>query len=364
MTRAPVRWLPAAGVLLLGVGGVAAELAGGAGAVPLAAGAYAAAVAVAALTLLAHRPVVATAGVLGVCLVYHLAGYPGQAPAVALFVTLAMIAARPPVSRALATAWCAALIWTVIPTLPPRGIAWAGWAVLGPAVAMWAAAAVGAVVGVSGRQARAELAVESAELRADVARDVHDVLAHTIAAITVQTNLALDAVEDDPATARAAMRRVQDLARSASPQLRHSLLQLRADGRPVPPQPTFAVLDAALQEARLAGFRIERRFDPGGRAIDPVAEAVLARIGQEAITNAVRHSGGRTIRCSVSDGEDGLRLEVQDDGVHAPGAPGLGLAGMRERAAAVGARLDLGPADGGGFAVHVLVPHGAERTLR
>jgi len=356
------RWGVPLGALLVAVVAVASELVAASHPVPPAAGAYAAALLTSAALIVRTRwPIPVAVAILLVCLAYHLVGYPGQGPAFALFVAAFAIPWRGRLVWSLPAGIAVAAVWSVIPALPPHPSAWTGGAVLGPAIGIATVAVIGAMVRVSLRETAAEHTAQVAEARAGIARDIHDVLAHTLAAITVQANLAVDAADDDPATAKAAMLRARDLARAATPQLRHSLLQLRDDGRPEHPQPTLELVARVLDDARAAGFAVHERLDVEPRRLDPIAELTVARIVQESVTNVVRHSGGTRLDCTIAAQHGELVVEVADDGTRAPGPEGLGIAGMRERAAAIGGTLEAA-AMPGGFRVRATIPVPAERT--
>jgi len=351
-----VRWGVPLGTLGLSMIAVAAELAAVDHPTPAPLWAYLIA-GVTAATLLARRrwPIGVAAVILVACLGYHLLGYPGQGPAFALVVVVYSIPAAGRLVWSMPVGVAVGPLWSVIPTLPPHRVSWLDWAVLSPAFGMSTLAVVGAIVTASARQTAAEHAARAAETRAQVARDIHDVIAHTIAAITVQSNVALDAIDDDPELARSAIRRVRDLARAATPQLRHSLLQLRDNGSPAQPQPTLELIDRVLDDARAAGFEVNKAIDAVRDRLYPVAELTVARIVQEAVTNAVRHSGGCRIDCMITAADDRLDVEIVDDGTHAPGPEGLGIAGMRERVAAVGGTLEARRSSAG-YRVQASIP--------
>jgi signal transduction histidine kinase len=350
------RWGVPFGILAFSIVAVAAELSTAGRPAPPVAGAYLAAVLTsAALFARGRRSLAVTGFVLAVCLAYHLVGYPGQGPAFALFVVVFSIPAIAPLAWSLPVAVAIGPIWAIIPTLPPHAASVLDWAVVSPALAMVAIAVTGAVLSVTARQAATERAAQAAEARAHIARDIHDVLAHTIAAITVQANLALDALDDDPELARSAVRRIRDLARAAAPQLRHSLLQLRADGHPAPPQPTLELVGRVLDEARAAGFQVDEHVDVAPGSLGAVIELAVARIVQEAVTNAVRHSGGTALRCAIAVDDGCLTAELSDNGQRMPGPDGLGVAGMRERSASVGGSVETGPTPDG-YRVRARIP--------
>ncbi|WP_416237018.1 sensor histidine kinase [Streptomyces sp. RB17] len=204
-----------------------------------------------------------------------------------------------------------------------------------------------------------------AEERLRIARDLHDLLAHTITLIGVQTSVAAHVLAADPdrldRTAVAqALDDIAETCRTARGELRTTLEVLRDPGTPDARGPLPGL--AGLAElAKSAGARVELAVRADG--VPPAVGAAAYRIVQEALTNAVRH-GGRadlTVRVGVHEEVDGLRVRVTDDGVGGPGdgPPGFGLVGMRERARSVGGTVDAGPRDDGpGFEVSAVLPLG------
>ncbi|MGW7277749.1 sensor histidine kinase [Streptomyces sp. NPDC054844] len=205
-----------------------------------------------------------------------------------------------------------------------------------------------------------------AEERLRVARDLHDLLAHSITLIGVQTSVAAHVLTADPerldrAAVAKALDDIAETCRSARGELRTTLEVLREQDAPDArgPLPGLHGLPDLAEAARLAGARV----DLSVRADDmpPAVGAAAYRIVQEALTNAVRHAGPEpSVRVEVHAGRGALRLAVTDDGTgpDPDGTPGFGLVGMRERARSVGGTLDAGPRDGGagGFEVTALLP--------
>ncbi|MEU9191586.1 sensor histidine kinase [Streptomyces hundungensis] len=202
-----------------------------------------------------------------------------------------------------------------------------------------------------------------AEERARIAREVHDVVAHTVSVMVIQASAAEDVFDADPEQARQALRAIDDAGRSALGELR---VLLRAegggegdDGRR-PPRGLEDLAELAAN-ARAAGLTVD--LDTRGAGSPPPAAVALAayRIVQEALTNTLRHAGASRVRVSVCRDEESVRIEVSDNG--RPGArswrgggSGRGLAGMRERAALLGGTLDAGPGPDGGFRVRAVLP--------
>ncbi|MGC9437724.1 sensor histidine kinase [Streptomyces sp. WG5] len=205
-----------------------------------------------------------------------------------------------------------------------------------------------------------------AEERLRVARDLHDLLAHSITLIGVQTSVAAHVLTADPerldrAAVAKALDDIAETCRSARGELRTTLEVLREKDAPDArgPLPGLHGLPDLARAARLAGARV----DLSVRADDvpPAVGAAAYRIVQEALTNAVRHAGPEpSVRVEVHAGRGALRLSVTDDGTgpDPDGTPGFGLVGMRERARSVGGTLDAGPRGGGagGFGVRAVLP--------
>ncbi|MGW4020639.1 sensor histidine kinase [Streptomyces sp. NPDC005009] len=206
-----------------------------------------------------------------------------------------------------------------------------------------------------------------AEERLRIARDLHDLLAHSITLIGVQTSVAAHVLAADPdrldrETVAKALDDIAETCRTARGELRTTLEVLRDNGAaPADTRGPLAGLDGVpdlVEAARLAGARVE----PAVRVAGPVPPAVGAaayRLVQEALTNAVRHAGPEpAVRVDLREEDGALRLSVTDDGTGpTPGpTPGFGLVGMRERARSVGGTLDAGPRAGGGFQVTATLP--------
>ncbi|WP_168723682.1 histidine kinase [Streptomyces sp. SS52] len=204
-----------------------------------------------------------------------------------------------------------------------------------------------------------------AEERLRVARDLHDLLAHSITLIGVQTSVAAHVLTADPdrldrAAVAKALDDIAETCRSARGELRTTLEVLRAQDTPDArgPLPDLRGLPDLAEAARLAGASVELSL----RADDvpPAVGAAAYRIVQEALTNAVRHAGPEpAVRVEVYADRGAVRLSVTDDGTgpDPAGAPGFGLVGMRERARSVGGTLDAGPREGGtGFEVTAVLP--------
>ncbi|WP_198168093.1 sensor histidine kinase [Herbidospora yilanensis] len=196
--------------------------------------------------------------------------------------------------------------------------------------------------------------------RARIARELHDVVAHHISMVAVQAEAARLATPGLPPAGADRLRAIGDTARSALTEMRRLLGVLREDtGQPErAPQPGLRELNVLVDTARAASGGTTRLILRGTPiALDPVAELAAYRIVQEALTNTRRHAPGAAVDVEFAYGDGVLRVVVRDNGP-ALGDPveGLGLAGMRERACAVGGTLRAGAVRGGGFMVEAVLP--------
>nr|WP_043498367.1 sensor histidine kinase [Streptomyces glaucescens] len=209
---------------------------------------------------------------------------------------------------------------------------------------------------------RAERA-QAARRRADeerlrIARELHDVLAHSLSVINVQAGVGLALLDSDPEQARTALTTIKGASKEALGEVRQVLDTLRAPGAaPRAPAPGLDRLPELVEAAADAGLTV--RVDGTAPRLPPAADLAAFRIVQEALTNVVRHSGSRNARVRLTGDRGTLRLRIDDDGPATgadAGGGGNGLAGMRERAAALGGTIEAGPRPGGGFRVDAVLP--------
>ncbi|MFF7194296.1 sensor histidine kinase [Streptomyces sp. NPDC008079] len=200
--------------------------------------------------------------------------------------------------------------------------------------------------------------------RARIARELHDVVAHHISMVAVQAETARLTTPGMPEAGAAKLSAIGDTARSALTEMRRLLGVLREDAEAEPPrgpQPGLLQLNELLDEARDTSGTGARLIVRGAALeLDPGVELAAYRIVQEALTNARRHAPGAAVDVELHYDEGTLALRIRDNGPGPPPASppggGLGLLGMRERAAAVGGELRTGPAYGGGFLVETVLP--------
>ncbi len=213
------------------------------------------------------------------------------------------------------------------------------------------------------RRRRAEQSARAAlEERLRIARELHDTVAGAVGAIGIQAAAARRVLATRPEEAGRALARIEETSRAANEDLRRMLTALRG-GSPagVEREVGLAGLGSLVVDTRAAGPDVRLDVDPAALAIaDRDVDRAAFRIIQEALTNVVRHAGAVQVRVSVAV-EAGRRLAigvVSGPPRDAPGAPGagLGLVGMRERAASLGGSLAAGPTADGGFEVRAWLP--------
>jgi signal transduction histidine kinase len=203
--------------------------------------------------------------------------------------------------------------------------------------------------------------VAVAEERARIARELHDIVAHSLSVIVLQANGGEYAFDHDPGRAREALRTIGATGSDALDEIRH-LVQILRDDNDLEPSRVFAVT-SAVERARAAGVAVDLRVDgtppevPGGIAL------AVYRIVQESLTNTLKHAGptpSATVRVVYRPGA--VELDVADTGAGGTAAStgGHGLAGMRERATLYGGTFDAGPSLGGGWRVRARLPLSAE----
>jgi len=197
--------------------------------------------------------------------------------------------------------------------------------------------------------------------RVRIARELHDVVAHHVSAMGVQAGAARAVLDRDPSAARAALAGVEQSARSALDDLRHLLDTLRTPDGDTPGGSTvqLAALGELIEHARANGLPTD--FTVVGDPVDApeLVQVNLYRIAQEALTNARRHGGpGVTADVRLRYTRDAVELDVASTGTTLPAVrPGLGMVGMRERAAASGGTLKAGPRPrGDGYLVRARIP--------
>jgi signal transduction histidine kinase len=203
-----------------------------------------------------------------------------------------------------------------------------------------------------------------AEERRRIARELHDVIAHSITLMTVQAGAARIVLAEDPELARESVVSVEETGRHALAELRRLLGILRTDEgeASLVPQPGLARVDDLIALARRAGLPVELTVEGEPRVLPPGVDLTAYRIVQEALTNAHKHAGPAHAHVLLHYESEAVELEVTNDGRISPNggdSVGLGLVGMRERVALYDGTFEAGPRAGGGYAVRARLPVGA-----
>ncbi|ASR38831.1 two-component sensor histidine kinase [Prauserella marina] len=295
-------------------------------------------------------------------LIYYWTGYPGGPaillPALALY-TLTTVRGVLVAGIAGATVLVASYIAFVasgrgwLPGAPSAGFVAGIAAVIGIGAAVRSRKAATK----ANREQREEHERRLAEQeRLRIAREVHDVVAHSLAMINVQAGVAAHVADRRPEQAKEALRNIKSASAEALADLRATLAVLRSADATAP-APSLRMLDELLDHARAAGFAVTVHGESG--ELPAPVDAAAYRILQESLTNVARHADNARaveIRFERADGE--LTLVVRDDGEppRSP-KPGNGLRGMRERVDALGGKVEAGPStEGTGFQVTAVLP--------
>ena len=216
------------------------------------------------------------------------------------------------------------------------------------------------------REEEARRRVDEERLR--IARELHDVVSHTIGVISVQAGVAAHLLHRKPDKAAESLAAIRQASDEALGEL-HAMLGVLRDrdgdaGRaPLAPAPGLAELDALVAQAAGAGVEVRVSLEGGPRRLPPAVDLAAYRVVQESLTNVVRHARASRAEITVRHADGRVVVEVTDDGRADPGngsgnGSGQGILGMRERARALGGSLEAGPRPEGGFRVLASLPVG------
>jgi signal transduction histidine kinase len=213
------------------------------------------------------------------------------------------------------------------------------------------------------REERTRAAI--AEERARIARELHDVVAHHLSVSVIQLVAALEELDAraDGTRLRRSLRLAEEACRQALTEMRRLLGVLRPgeDRAELSPSPGLAALDELVESVRETGLPLEVAIEGDPAPISAGLDLAAYRVVQEALTNALKHSGGAATRLALRYRPEAIEIEVVNDGRASPaeeGVSGRGLLGMRERVALYGGRLEAGPNEDGGFRVWAVLPIG------
>jgi signal transduction histidine kinase len=312
-------------------------------------------------------------------LVLYAVGRYNAYPGLPIFVLVAGVSLHSTRRRALLAAGLAAVALSVAVWLQPERVATAStWvaSLLAVAVAWlwgenlrnrrarWAAMEERARRLEAEREERDRQAVTDERLR--IARELHDVVAHSMSVIAVQSGVANHVIDSRPAQARQALATIEATSRSALVELRRLLGVLRQGDDPVAslePNPGMAEIGRLADQIRSAGVKVELKVEGEPGELPPGVDLSAFRIAQEGLTNVLKHGGG-VARVLVRYSPGAVAVEIADDGrAGTDGAPaegtGHGLIGMRERVAVFGGELTAGPVPGGGYRMAARLPYAA-----
>jgi signal transduction histidine kinase len=312
-------------------------------------------------------------------LVLYAVGRYNAYPGLPIFVLVAGVSLHSTRRRALLAAGLAAVALSVAVWLQPERVATAStWvaSLLAVAVAWlwgenlrnrrarWAAMEERARRLEAEREERDRQAVTDERLR--IARELHDVVAHSMSVIAVQSGVANHVIDSRPAQARQALATIEATSRSALVELRRLLGVLRQGDDPVAslePNPGMAEIGRLADQIRSAGVEVELKVEGEPGDLPPGVDLSAFRIAQEGLTNVLKHGGG-VARVLVRYSPGAVAVEIADDGrAGTDGAPaegtGHGLIGMRERVAVFGGQLTAGPVPGGGYQMSARLPYAA-----
>ncbi len=322
-------------------------------------------VALSALALIWRRrhPVLVLAVSLSAALIYTCLGYFGGAVMLSPMFALYAVAVALPAARAIGLSMVTMLLlMAATAAFGPFGTG-GGFVLIPGEVAaalflgLWAASRR-AALRESAEQARR--AVDAERLR--IARELHDVVAHTMATINVQAGVAAHVIDQQPDQAAQALEAIKRASKEGLRELRGILNVLRqADEQDErSPAPRLAQLDALVENVTRAGLPTSVTVHGEERMLAPTVDLTAYRIVQESLTNALRHAGPTSASVTLSYTDDQLHVEVLDRGRGrvdgTPPGAGHGIAGMRERAEAVGGTLIAGPGPERGFRVQARLP--------
>jgi signal transduction histidine kinase len=312
-----------------------------------------------------RRPVLVLAVSLAGVLTYTCLGYFDGAALVNPVVALYAVAVAVPTVRAvLVAAVTMVALMAASAAFDPLGATGGGFVLIPGEVV--AALLLG--LWVAGRRAyarrdsaeKARRAVDAERLR--IARELHDVVAHTMATINVQAGVAGHVIAEQPEQAAQALEAIKHASKDGLRELRGILNVLRQADEPdtTSPAPGLDQLPALVEGTTRAGLATTVSVQGDPRPLPPTVDLAAYRIVQESLTNALRYAGPTAATVSLAYTIDQLEIEVLDGGRGRSGAvpqgSGHGIPGMRERAAAVGGDLEAGPGPAGGFRVHASLP--------
>jgi signal transduction histidine kinase len=216
------------------------------------------------------------------------------------------------------------------------------------------------------RAEREKARAQAGQERLLIARELHDVLAHNVSLINVQAGVALHLLDEQPDRARPALEAIKVASAETLREMRSVLDIMRKPGEQPPRSPTAGVagLDELVARTKAAGISVDARVTGSPRGLPASVDLAVYRIVQEALTNVARHAHPAAALVRLAYTDDSIEIVVEDDGLRAHEANGYGgngIAGMRERVAALGGDFSAGPRPDVGFEVRARLPLDGER---
>ncbi len=323
-----------------------------------------------AMRRLAPLPVLIGTGLAVVAMIAL--GYPTAVIGAGLFLAGYTVAAHRPLHQTLIAAGYALALLVALAVVYPERMPLAGF---GTNLALFAGAFV---LGRSARLQRrtARLEAERAELasrmrrestrhavteeRLRIARELHDVVGHSLGVITLQAGVCARIVDSDPGEARAGLLAIAERGRESLREVRQILAVMRDPDEPTGPLPGLADAESLFAGFRDAGMHLEVKRVGTPWPLPAAADHAAYRVLQESLTNVVRHAAADWASVRIDFAPERLEVRVIDHGAGGSGPAGGGLIGMRERVVACGGRLSAGPTEGGGYRVVAVLPRGEE----
>jgi signal transduction histidine kinase len=216
------------------------------------------------------------------------------------------------------------------------------------------------------RAEREKAVAQAGQERLLIARELHDVLAHNVSLINVQAGVALHLLDEQPERARPALEAIKDASSETLREMRSVLDILRRPGEQPPRSPAAGVggLEELIARTQAAGISVDARVSGSARGLPASVDLAVYRIVQEALTNVARHAHPAAALVRLAYTDDSIEIVVEDDGLRARelnGYGGNGIAGMRERVAALGGDFSAGPRPDVGFQVRARLPLDGQR---
>lgn len=316
---------------------------------------------------------------------YSAIGYPENGLPIAAMIALYTVAARTPRKQSLIAAGIVVVVLVWLTVIGAQGLDAAGMvtnlAVFGIAYASGRYVQVRrayteqlelrAAEADESRRRDAERAVAEERLR--IARELHDVVAHAMSVVAVQSGIAAHVLDQQPDEARTMLDTINTTSREALDEMRRLLGVLRAEGdgpaADLAPAPSLGDLGSLVSSLEGTGITVKVTVEGDPVALPSGLDLAAFRITQEALTNVVKHAGPARAEVRIRYGSDDIEIEITDDGRGAGSelgsiGGGHGLVGMRERVELYGGSLSTGPRPGSGYRVTARLPYRAKAAVR